>query len=231
MHTGFRSVFAALLFYSGLLHVSLPACATVLDGADARRTVDYDVQFGLSREYDSGVQTSVTLHASGLVLEFHRTEDVANSGIWYRVGKLLGMSVTWGGSQHSRAMGSWPTVAISKEGYVILVFSDQSSKNGSDLFYRVGKLDPYGDHNQSITWLTEPMYWDRGFHSSIAINDHGVIVEVHETGHASDGNYRHWIPDEATFEAMGYSWGNIRQLSANELNAIPERAPFPAVAR
>jgi hypothetical protein len=44
-------------------------------------------------------------------------------------------------------------------------------------------------------------------------------------------NDRHWIPDEATFEAMGYSWGNIRQLSDNELNAIPERAPFPAVAR
>jgi len=29
--------------------------------------------------------------------------------------------------------GSWPTVAISKEGYVIVVFSDQIYKNGSDL--------------------------------------------------------------------------------------------------
>jgi hypothetical protein len=44
-------------------------------------------------------------------------------------------------------------------------------------------------------------------------------------------NHRHWIPDEATFEAMGYKWREIRQLRDNVLPAIPERAPFPSVAR
>ena len=44
-------------------------------------------------------------------------------------------------------------------------------------------------------------------------------------------NHRRWIPDEATFEAMGYKWREIRQLRDNVLQAIPEMAPFPSVAR
>jgi hypothetical protein len=43
-------------------------------------------------------------------------------------------------------------------------------------------------------------------------------------------NHRHWIPDEATFVAMGYNWGNIHWNSDYELNLLPERSPFPSVA-
>ncbi len=85
--------------------------------------------------------------------------------------------------------GSWPTVAIGKEGYVIVVWSTGSFKSGSELDYRVGQIDPNGGLNQSVTWLIYPTFWDRGFHSSIAINDSGVIVGVHETGYSSTGMY------------------------------------------
>jgi hypothetical protein len=43
-------------------------------------------------------------------------------------------------------------------------------------------------------------------------------------------NFRHWIPDETTFDTMGYNWNEIRSLSENGLNAIPEGSPFPRVA-
>ena len=152
-------------------------------------TAPETLQWSPAQKYDDGVDTSVTVHPSGLVLEVHQSHGVGNFGLWYHVGMLNGTSVTWGGSQSLGASeGHWPNFAISKEGYVIFVRSSGQFKSGSELHYQVGKIDPYGGINQSITWLHYGK-WDAGFHSSIAINDNGVIVGVHETGHSSSGLY------------------------------------------
>jgi hypothetical protein len=82
-----------------------------------------------------------------------------------------------------------PSVALSKEGYVIVVHSNNNFKSGTDLYYRVGKINPDGDQNQSIAWLTDFVHWDAGFHAAIAINDRGVIVGVHEAGRGGTGLY------------------------------------------
>jgi hypothetical protein len=50
-------------------------------------------------------------------------------------------------------------------------------------------IDPNGGVDQSLTWLTKEIHWDAGFHARIAMNDNGLIVGVHETGHASTGMY------------------------------------------
>jgi hypothetical protein len=62
-------------------------------------------------------------------------------------------------------------------------------KDGSQVFYQVGKIDPSGPVDQSLTWLTQGIHLDAGFHARIAMNDKGLIVDVHETGHASTGMY------------------------------------------
>lgn len=175
----------AFLFGFCLVYVSLSGVASA-SGVAAGDSSNW-LRFNPAADYDEGKETSIAAHTSGLVVEFHKSGN--NSGIWYRVGKLDSTNVMWGGSQFAGVNGSWPTVAISKEGYVVAVHSTNSSKNGSFLHYRVGKIDPYGSQNQSITWLTGSIEWDAGFHSSIAINDRGVIVGVHETGHASTGLY------------------------------------------
>ena len=41
---------------------------------------------------------------------------------------------------------------------------------------------------------------------------------------------RHWIPDEATFKAMGYNWGKVLSLGAGA-EAMPEGMHFPSAAR
>jgi hypothetical protein len=41
------------------------------------------------------------------------------------------------------------------------------------------------------------------------------------------GNMRRLIPDEATFNASGYKWENVRTISDRALNAIPE-LPLPS---
>jgi len=159
-------------------------------GSDASvAAIDCEPQFTPLAEYDHGVQSSTAVHPSGLVLEFHKTDNIFDSSLWYRLGTLDGPTVSWAGSRRSVANGYQPAVAVTKEGYVILVFSSSPFKNESDLSYHIGQIDPYGGNNQSISWLTPSIRWDRGFNGSIAINDDGVIVGVHETGHASTGLY------------------------------------------
>jgi hypothetical protein len=196
-----------------------------------------DVQLGLSREYDSGVQTSNALLFSGLVLEFHKS--ASNAGIFYRVGKLQGMSVTWGNSQHSGGDGYWPAVALSKEGYVIVVRSNKDTKSGSEQYYRVGKIDPQGDQNQSIAWKTDFIHWDGGFHTSIAMNDNGVIVGVHE-GNSSGNRLYYRVghlrnPDGGDYTinwgsglgAIGYDDGINPHIAINNQNQVVEVHQVP----
>jgi hypothetical protein len=144
--------------------------------------------FGGAIEYDDGEQTTLAGNSLGLFIEFHKTESLSDDTIWYHLGRSYGRML-WGGSQNSGVSGFWPTAAISSDGYVILVYSEHRHKNASYLYYRVGKVDPLGSLDQSIQWLTDSIYWDRGFHSSIAINDNGLIASVHETGFASTGIY------------------------------------------
>jgi hypothetical protein len=140
------------------------------------------LEFNAFNLLSEGVQTSIALHSSGLALEFHKSPSDAK--IWYRVGKQHSMNkgvIVWGNSQYSGANGERPAVAISKEGYVIEVHSNRENSAGSEQYYRVGKIDPNGDESQTITWKSELIHWDGGFHTSIAINDNGLIVGVHET--------------------------------------------------
>jgi hypothetical protein len=155
----------------------------------AAETSGCDLKFNPSHLYDAGIQSSIALHSSGLALEFHRSDF--DAALWYRVGKQSQSNkndIDWGNGRSAAASGYWPAVALSKEGYVIEVHSDRQHKSGSQQIYRVGKIDPNGDQNQTIKWITDPIHWDAGFHTSIAINDNGFIVGVHES-HGGTGLY------------------------------------------
>ncbi len=147
------------------------------------------LQWSPAQSYDTGQDTAVAMHPSGLVLEFHRTHVYGGLTLWYRVGRVEGNTVTWGRSQGLPGSGTWPNVAITREGYVLYVWSTYGYKTNSDLKYMVGKIDPNGDANQSITWLTYEQKFDSGFHSSTVVSDNGVIVEVHESGRGGKGLY------------------------------------------
>lgn len=42
---------------------------------------------------------------------------------------------------------------------------------------------------------------------------------------------RRWIPDPETFEALGYRWNSIYQISDTALNQVPQGQPIPAQKR
>jgi len=159
------------------------------NNSDSGQPTVAQLQWSPASDFDTGQQTDVAVYPSGLVLEFHKTDSIITDTLWYHVGRWDGNTVNWGGSQRLPVNATWPNVAVTKEGYVLFVWSTGLFKSSSGLQYMVGKIDPDGSVNQSIIWLTEAKWLDSGFHSSIAINEKGVIVEVHESGSGGEGLY------------------------------------------
>jgi hypothetical protein len=231
----------ACLYLPNVCSALMPPARAPETGRQLAATTPLDCApvFGFLAQYDDGTQTTVGTHPSGLVLEFHQTNRTFDSALWYRLGTADGTSVRWSGSQGSGIAGYWPAVAISKEGYVIVVHSDRRVKSGSDLYYQVGKIDPYGGTSQSIRWLTDPIHWDAGFHASIAINDKGVIVGVHEAGRGGSGLYyrvghlsdpangAYTIQWESTPWGVRYDTGINPSIALNSFNEVVQVHQVP----
>jgi hypothetical protein len=148
-----------------------------------------------SNPYDNGYEDSVAMHASGLIVDVHSSglSRLTYTGLYYRLGKFdpVAGTVSWGPSRQwvpTTVDGSWPAVAITKEGYVILTFSNSFTKSSGKLRYYVGTLDPNGSTSQQIQFKVSNEYFDTGFHDSIAVNNNGTIAEAHE----ADGKTGLW---------------------------------------
>ncbi|NKB17869.1 MAG: hypothetical protein HC770_06975 [Pseudanabaena sp. CRU_2_10] len=64
--------------------------------------------------------------------------------------------------------------------------------------------------------------------STIDFKDGTLIKGSLPAVYVISDNKRRLIPDEATFNASGYKWENIRTISDRALNAIPELPPLSA---
>ena len=194
-----------VVIFAGCFHVSAGA-------SEAAALNACFPAFAAGSAYDTGQQSAVSIHASGLIVEFHESH-IAEGALWYRVGKLYGERVNWGPPQNAGVTGSWPSVVITKEGYVIAVHANLETNRNCNLYYRVGHLQPGGDEYQRIMWKTDFLFWDAGFKPSIAINDRGVIVGVHEAGRGGDGVYyrvghlRNPAGGDFTIEWDSPAWG------------------------
>jgi hypothetical protein len=137
--------------------------------------------------FDSGYESYVALHPSGLIVEVHSSGQsiVTYTGLYYHIGRLdpVKGTVHWGPSRRwvsPGTFGSWPAVAITREGYVILTFSNAFTKDNASLRYSVGTIDPEGDTDQAIDFKVQNSKYDNGFHNSVSVNYNGTIAEAHE---------------------------------------------------
>ncbi len=129
-------------------------------------------------QYDTGVQPSIAIHSSGLVVEFHKSQNTDR--IWYRVGQARSYYIEWGRSREAGWVGFFPAVAITPEGYVILTYSSGTA-NKPDLNYSIGKLDLKGDVDQAIDWKSTRVRYAGGSNSSLAYFNN-TVVDVHQSG-------------------------------------------------
>ena len=93
-----------------------------------------NVFFGLASNYDTGSIPTVALNRSGTVLEVHKSETTF--GLYYHVGQLDRMTVTWGPSRHYDD-GNEPRCALNASNTAVEVHKSQVR---GALFYHVGKV-------------------------------------------------------------------------------------------
>lgn len=143
-----------------------------------------------TKEYDSGIAPSVAINNNGLVVEVHQSQS--HDTLWYRVGKVNGDKIDgWDDGEKSIEIevakgGINPSVAITDDGLVVMVYQSWSPGGGVDestphyLWYRIGRVQSdeiiwvKGDGSKSV------LYDDYGLNPSVAITNDGLVVEVHE---------------------------------------------------
>jgi hypothetical protein len=189
-------------------------------------------------KYDTGGESALAMHSTGLIVEVHQSESSTNNTLWYHIGKLDRNTgkVSWGDGHSFIPEGDWPAVTMTKEGYVIITYSDGFYNCCSNLKYIVGTVDPNGDTKQLIKFKTNSKgtRFDIGFHDSISVNSLGVIVEAHQSGQGGDGIFwkvgRLTNPDAGDFTIFwvgresGYRYdaGVDPKISVNDNNDVIE---------
>ncbi|MDO7877689.1 hypothetical protein Q5H93_23335 [Hymenobacter sp. ASUV-10] len=127
------------------------------------------------QKYDTGILPKIAISGS-TVVEVHQSQNLQD--IYYHVGQLD--DTTWNyGPSTQYDDGITPGVALNASGTVVEVH--QSNGGSSNLWCHVG---PVNTSSKSISFGKSQQY-DKGTTPSVALNDHGVVVEIHQSNGAS----------------------------------------------
>lgn len=150
-----------------------------------------DVNFGLSVEYDSGVDPAIAINANKNVLEVHRS-SISSNLLWYHTGVTDQMNVNWNGSV-SYDIGCDPSIALNDDNVAVEIHrSPIQSTSGSWVKYGwiwLYKFDTYyktwyhvGQLNKgNVSWGGSVNYGS-GEEPDVAMNNAKLCVEVHRSG-------------------------------------------------
>jgi chitinase len=154
--------------------------------------------FGSGNRYDLGLSPSIAVNANNVVVEVHKTQTSENT-LWWHAGTVNNNYIDFGGgflglgggaTQISNDIGTDPSVALNKNNQVV-VFYNANSKN----HYHVGSVVDTGmGSGKEVTWYTAADATD-GAPATVALNDSGLVVEVH--------------PSEGLSNALWYRAGRI----------------------
>jgi hypothetical protein len=191
-----------------------------------------------ARTFDTGEETSVSIARNGnYIVEFHQSDSTKK--MWYHVGRLVtqwpsGYAISWGKSHNVDVNGEWPSVTVTKEGYVIVVNSP-ANQVVNQIIYWVGKIDLNGSVDQDIQWYVRAKEFGYGFHSSVAVNGSGQIALVYECrngcngrldyrlGHLEDpANGKFNIVWDTGKDAVGYDNGINPHIAINDSGQVIE---------
>jgi hypothetical protein len=191
------------------LYLSLIAACLCLFGMKAIAQEPLD--WSRARTFDTGEQTSVSIARNGnYIVEFHRSEN--NRKMWYHVGRITelyfpsGYAISWGKSHNVDVNCEWPSVTVTKEGYVILVNSP-GGQVVNQILYWVGKINLGGSLDQDIQWSVKAQAFGYGFHPSVDVNSSGQIALVYECQNGCKGD-------------LNYRLGHLENPAANKFNIV-----------
>jgi hypothetical protein len=144
--------------------------------------------------FDTGEHSTVAVLNSNLVVEFHQSEN--NDRGWYHIGQISDSNdlthVNWGPAVSLGYEMHYPSAAVTQDGYVVVTYTTDNMSGRGPLYYRVGRIDPYGYTSQKISWQGTIHHYSYGVHSSLSINENDVVAEVHNVvnEYVNDLDYR-----------------------------------------
>ena len=190
-------------------------------------TVDADnctMNWGPSQtNYLDGINPSISVSDGAIVAEVHSgtanstNGNEADGSIWTTIGiaNVESNFIAWGSSQQIDSNAYYPSIAISRDSGIAVVVYQDNNKDGHEttLYYRVGTVDVV---NQTINWGPRNGFTG-GWQPSIAMNDRGDIVSVHNS----------WQENESLWYEVGalnttnltVSWGPTITFDSAELGA------------
>lgn len=192
-----------LYLYFGMIVASICLLGTMA-------TAQEPLEWPRAKTFDTGEQTSVAIVRNGLyIVEFHRSENT--SRMWYHVGRLIelwpsGYSVRWGKSHDVEVKAEWPSVAVTNEGYVIIVNSPYRQVV-NQIEYWIGKINIGGGEDQNIQWYLKQQNFGYGFHPSVAVNSSGKIALAYECRNGCKGE-------------LDYRLGHLNNPSAGRFDIV-----------
>ncbi|THF47899.1 hypothetical protein E6C50_15820 [Flavobacterium supellecticarium] len=129
------------------------------------------IQFGLANNYDSGRYNSIATNER-ISIEVHNSES--SGKMWYHIGLINKATIEWGEST-PYSDGFSPSVAINNKNIVVEVHETSNILTHS-MYAKVGLVN-----GSTIEWWGKDEKYDTGVQPCIAINDYGVLVEVHKS--------------------------------------------------
>jgi hypothetical protein len=127
------------------------------------------------QQYTTGITPAVAMNDSGLFIEVHQSQN--NPTLWYDTGQIDPTSgnITWLVQNQQYDNGITPNIAINNDGLFIEV---HQSQNNPTLWYDTGRVDlSSGD----VTWLVQHQQYDSGITPTVALNDSGLFIEMHQS--------------------------------------------------
>ena len=146
--------------------------------------------------YDYGKEPSIALNDNNTVVEVHRSQN--NNNFYYRVGTVnpAETNIPFGPSIKYDA-GVRPVIALNNLQQVVEI---HKSANNHGLWLHTGTVDPL---RNTIDWGPSRSLNDSGIYPSIAVNDQGMVMEVHQSQNNDNIWYR---VGKAEFDAENISW-------------------------
>lgn len=168
-----------------------------------------DVNLAFPHKYDNGASPSIAVNAEGIAVEVHQSQST--STLWYHVGPTNGGVWSSGGS-HKYDSGCLPSVAMNDAGTVVEVH--ESDGLSSNMWYHVGAVNGAAD---GVDWGSSHKY-DTGKKPKVALNNRGVVVEVHESDGASSNMWYHVGTVNTSNKTV--DWGSSHQYDSGRTPAV-----------
>ncbi len=179
------------------------------------------VRWGQPAVFGTGTGASIAVNGpSGLFIEVNAQPKVRGNDLVYRLGRIQSSyAAPTFSAPVAFGEGNNTGVSMNTDGLLIEVHEDAPPLGviGTQLYYRIGKINLGGGENQKVEWSSPIYSFDGGKDPQVAMNDLYKVVEVHESNNITNHKlyyhtgYIHQTGDKyyITWNSGGPNYGGI----------------------